>query len=66
MAHVILGGLFTSTLLNMLVVPTFFARWGWESEEVFARQVGLAETEPVTPGPAGRLGGTTPIGHDTG
>ncbi len=43
MAHVILGGLFTSTLLNMLVVPTFFSRWGWESDETFARQWGTAE-----------------------
>jgi CzcA family heavy metal efflux pump len=66
MAHVILGGLFTSTLLNMLVVPTFFAKWGWESEEVFARQVRLSETEPVTPGPAGPLGRATPMGHDAG
>ena len=38
MAHVILGGLFTSTFLNMIVVPTFFARWGWESDETFARE----------------------------
>jgi len=37
MAHVILGGLFTSTILNMLVVPTVFAKFGWESEE--ARQL---------------------------
>lgn len=66
MAHVILGGLFTSTLLNMLVVPTFFAKWGWESDEAFAHQVGVADTQPLAPGPAGRLGGATPIGHDTG
>jgi CzcA family heavy metal efflux pump len=51
MAHVILGGLFTSTVLNMLVVPTFFARWGWESDEVFARQTEAAETLPAPPRP---------------
>ena len=28
MAEVILGGLLTSTALNLLVVPTLFARWG--------------------------------------
>jgi len=40
MAHVILGGLLTSTVLNMLVVPTVFARYGWESDEAFERQRG--------------------------
>jgi CzcA family heavy metal efflux pump len=40
MAHVILGGLLTSTVLNMLVVPTVFARFGWESDEAFERQRG--------------------------
>jgi Cu/Ag efflux pump CusA len=38
MAHVILGGLLTSTVLNMLVVPTVFAKFGWESDTVFERQ----------------------------
>jgi Cu/Ag efflux pump CusA len=38
MAHVILGGLLTSTVLNMLVVSTVFAKFGWESDEAFARQ----------------------------
>lgn len=38
MAHVILGGLLSSTILNMLVVPTVFARFGWESDAVFERQ----------------------------
>jgi len=52
MAHVILGGLLTSTVLNMIVVPTVFARFGWEHEEVFERQrgaqtaVALAERSP--------------------
>jgi CzcA family heavy metal efflux pump len=32
MAYVILGGLFTSTVLNMLVVPAVFATFGWERE----------------------------------
>ncbi len=40
MAHVILGGLLTSTVLNMLVVPTVFARFGWESNEAFEMQRG--------------------------
>ena len=40
MAHVILGGLLTSTVLNMVVVPTVFARFGWESDEAFDRQRG--------------------------
>ncbi len=31
LAHVILGGLFTSTLLNLIVVPVLFMRYGWES-----------------------------------
>jgi CzcA family heavy metal efflux pump len=38
MAHVILGGLLTSTVLNMLVVPTVFAKLGWESEAAFDRE----------------------------
>jgi len=42
MAHVILGGLFTSTVLNMIVVPTFFAKWGWEKDAAFARQMEAA------------------------
>lgn len=42
MAYVILGGLFTSTILNMIVVPTVFAKFGWESDEAFARQIDAA------------------------
>jgi CzcA family heavy metal efflux pump len=38
MAHVILGGLLTSTVLNLLVVPTVFAKFGWESDEAFEGQ----------------------------
>jgi len=40
MAHVILGGLLTSTVLNMIVVPTVFARFGWERDDAFDRQRG--------------------------
>jgi len=41
MAYVILGGLFTSTFLNMIVVPTLFMKYGWEKDEVFARQLAI-------------------------
>ena len=44
MAHVILGGLLTSTVLNLLVVPTVFAKVGWESDEAFERQPSAATT----------------------
>jgi CzcA family heavy metal efflux pump len=39
MAQVILGGLFTSTVLNMIVVPVLYLKYGWEKEEVFVRQL---------------------------
>lgn len=39
MAYVILGGLVTSTFLNMVVVPTLFLRYGWEDEQTFRRQL---------------------------
>ena len=45
MAHVILGGLFTSTFLNMIVVPTLFMRYGWEKDEVFVRQLAIERGE---------------------
>jgi hypothetical protein len=48
MAYVILGGVFTSTILNMLVVPAVFAKFGWEREEVFARQQEARETVFLT------------------
>lgn len=41
LAQVILGGLVTSTLLNMIVVPTLFMRFGWEREEVFQQQLAM-------------------------
>lgn len=34
MARVILGGLLTSTFLNLVVVPVLFQRWGGERESV--------------------------------
>lgn len=45
MAYVILGGLVTSTFLNMLVVPTLFMRYGWEKEEAFQQQLALERGE---------------------
>jgi Cu/Ag efflux pump CusA len=49
LAQVILGGLFTSTLLNMIVVPTLFMRFGWEREEVFRQQMALERGDPFRP-----------------
>ena len=40
MAQVILGGLLSSTFLNMVVVPVLFARWG-----------GVSSVAPVVAGP---------------
>jgi len=45
MAYVILGGLATSTFLNMLVVPTLYLKWGWDSEEAWQRQLALERGE---------------------
>jgi CzcA family heavy metal efflux pump len=50
MAQVILGGLFTSTLLNMIVVPTLFLKFGWEGAEVFQQQLALERGELFGPG----------------
>ena len=41
MAQVILGGLFTSTFLNMIVVPVLYLKYGWESDEVFIQQIAI-------------------------
>lgn len=41
MAQVILGGLFTSTVLNMIVVPVLYLKYGWEKEAVFERQLAI-------------------------
>jgi len=43
LAHVILGGLFTSTFLNLIVVPVLFMRYGWEKEEGVSEDVVLDE-----------------------
>ena len=45
MAQVILGGLFTSTFLNMIVVPVLYVKYGWEREEVFVRQLAIERGE---------------------
>jgi CzcA family heavy metal efflux pump len=45
MAHVILGGLFTSTFMNMIVVPVLYLKYGWEKEEVFVRQLAIERGE---------------------
>ncbi len=45
MAQVILGGLFTSTLLNMIVVPVLYLKYGWETDEVFVRQLAIERGE---------------------
>ncbi len=45
MAQVILGGLFTSTVLNMIVVPVLYLKYGWEKEEVFERQLAIERGE---------------------
>ena len=45
MAHVILGGLFTSTVLNMIIVPVLYSKYGWEKEEVFHRQLAIDRGE---------------------
>ncbi|HEY2919566.1 MAG TPA: efflux RND transporter permease subunit, partial [Candidatus Binatia bacterium] len=45
MAQVILGGLFTSTFLNMIVVPALYLKYGWERDEVFVRQLEIERGE---------------------
>jgi CzcA family heavy metal efflux pump len=45
MAQVILGGLFTSTILNMIVVPVLYLKYGWEKEESFSRQLAIERGE---------------------
>lgn len=45
MAQVILGGLFTSTVLNMIVVPVLYLKYGRENEEVFERQLAIERGE---------------------
>ena len=45
MAQVILGGLFTSTFLNMIVVPVLYMKYGWEKDDVFVRQLAVERGE---------------------
>lgn len=45
MAYVILGGLTTSTFLNLLVVPTLYLKWGWDPEEAFKQQLAFERGE---------------------
>jgi len=45
MAYVMLGGLSTSTFLNMIIIPVLFIKYGWEKEEVFARQLAVERGE---------------------
>jgi len=47
-AQVILGGLFSSTLLDMIVTPTVFLRFGREALERLAANAPGAATGPVT------------------
>jgi CzcA family heavy metal efflux pump len=47
MAQVILGGLFTSTFLNMIIVPVLYLKYGWEKDEVFSRQLAIEQGELV-------------------
>ncbi len=41
MAVVMLGGLSTSTFLNMIIIPVLFMKYGWEKDEVFEQQLAM-------------------------
>ena len=41
MAEVILGGLLSSTFLNLVVVPVLFARWGAEERRGQPEEAGI-------------------------
>jgi hypothetical protein len=62
MAQVILGGLLTSTFLNMVLVPALFARFGGGTDSIrtHAGHVdrGIVEGEDVVSGDRRRPGGT--------
>ena len=45
LAQVILGGLVTSTFLNMIVVPALYLKYGWERDAVFVRQLAIERGE---------------------
>jgi Cu/Ag efflux pump CusA len=57
MAYVILGGLVTSTFLNMLVVPALYVKWGWDPEEAWQRQLALERGEFLELAPTPVRGG---------
>lgn len=52
MAYVILGGLATSTVLNMLVIPTLYLKWGWESGAAWQQPLSLLQGAPPGLGPS--------------
>lgn len=58
LAHVILGGLFTSTFLNLIVVPVLFMRYGWERDEGVSEQEIMDEEIKEAQG----LKGQAPVG----
>ncbi|MFQ5846926.1 MAG: efflux RND transporter permease subunit [Candidatus Methylomirabilales bacterium] len=68
MAYVILGGLATSTFLNMLVVPTLYLKWGWDPEEAWQHQLIVERGEFLelapTPVRGGAHGGSTESATD--
>ena len=47
MAAVILGGLVTSTLLNLLIMPTLYARFGAERRAEIGRHATTAGASPA-------------------
>ena len=47
MAVVILGGLVTSTLLNLLIMPTLYARFGAERRAKIGRHATTAGASPA-------------------
>ena len=49
MAQVILGGLFTSTILTLIVVPAAFARFGWERDETLHSSSATSHREARDP-----------------
>ncbi|MFQ5883372.1 MAG: efflux RND transporter permease subunit, partial [Candidatus Methylomirabilales bacterium] len=57
MAYVILGGLATSTFLNMLVVPILYLKWGWDPEEAWQRQLLLEQGDFLEVAPTPVRGG---------
>ena len=48
MAVVILGGIVTSTFLNMIVIPALYMKYGHAKEKALTRDYTIAEESPVT------------------